>query len=164
MNPVRYPKQIGKFEFRRMQIQKVVSGAHHTLYLVSGRIYASGDFENINLGPLISSVDKASPFDIVLVDKGWDKTEDIFAGAYHSFAIKRYGGLFGWGHNESGQLGTGDYESSGSLRKVLRLNSRCVKSVAGGESHTVALMDLSLIHICRCRRYAVCRSRWSPYH
>eukprot|EP00826_Nyctotherus_ovalis_P032078 TRINITY_DN25907_c0_g1_i1.p2 TRINITY_DN25907_c0_g1~~TRINITY_DN25907_c0_g1_i1.p2 ORF type:complete len:120 (+),score=25.84 TRINITY_DN25907_c0_g1_i1:104-463(+) len=21
---------------------------------------------------------------------------------------------------------------------------------------------LSLIHICRCRRYAVCRSRWSP--
>eukprot|EP00826_Nyctotherus_ovalis_P048329 TRINITY_DN5672_c0_g1_i2.p1 TRINITY_DN5672_c0_g1~~TRINITY_DN5672_c0_g1_i2.p1 ORF type:complete len:283 (-),score=55.93 TRINITY_DN5672_c0_g1_i2:11-859(-) len=26
------------------------------------------------------------------------------------------------------------------------------------------LDDLSLIHICRCRRYAVCRSRWSPYH
>eukprot|EP00826_Nyctotherus_ovalis_P008755 TRINITY_DN12274_c0_g2_i1.p1 TRINITY_DN12274_c0_g2~~TRINITY_DN12274_c0_g2_i1.p1 ORF type:complete len:161 (+),score=21.41 TRINITY_DN12274_c0_g2_i1:61-543(+) len=24
--------------------------------------------------------------------------------------------------------------------------------------------ELSLIHICRCRRYAVCRSRWSPYH
>jgi len=27
-----------------------------------------------------------------------------------------------------------------------------------------ALMLLSLIHISRCRRYAVCRSRWSPYH
>eukprot|EP00826_Nyctotherus_ovalis_P003939 TRINITY_DN10818_c0_g1_i2.p1 TRINITY_DN10818_c0_g1~~TRINITY_DN10818_c0_g1_i2.p1 ORF type:complete len:110 (+),score=35.64 TRINITY_DN10818_c0_g1_i2:132-461(+) len=26
------------------------------------------------------------------------------------------------------------------------------------------LFNLSLIHICRCRRYAVCRSRWSPYH
>ena len=25
-------------------------------------------------------------------------------------------------------------------------------------------MYLSLIHIWRCRRYAVCRSRWSPYH
>eukprot|EP00826_Nyctotherus_ovalis_P055768 TRINITY_DN7440_c0_g2_i2.p1 TRINITY_DN7440_c0_g2~~TRINITY_DN7440_c0_g2_i2.p1 ORF type:complete len:126 (+),score=37.34 TRINITY_DN7440_c0_g2_i2:353-730(+) len=25
-------------------------------------------------------------------------------------------------------------------------------------------LTLSLIHICRCRRYAVCRSRWSPYH
>ena len=26
------------------------------------------------------------------------------------------------------------------------------------------LFWLSLIHIWRCRRYAVCRSRWSPYH
>eukprot|EP00826_Nyctotherus_ovalis_P061031 TRINITY_DN8641_c0_g1_i3.p1 TRINITY_DN8641_c0_g1~~TRINITY_DN8641_c0_g1_i3.p1 ORF type:complete len:631 (+),score=82.16 TRINITY_DN8641_c0_g1_i3:211-2103(+) len=26
------------------------------------------------------------------------------------------------------------------------------------------IVHLSLIHICRCRRYAVCRSRWSPYH
>eukprot|EP00826_Nyctotherus_ovalis_P051323 TRINITY_DN6409_c0_g1_i8.p1 TRINITY_DN6409_c0_g1~~TRINITY_DN6409_c0_g1_i8.p1 ORF type:complete len:453 (-),score=79.65 TRINITY_DN6409_c0_g1_i8:22-1380(-) len=24
--------------------------------------------------------------------------------------------------------------------------------------------DLSLIHICRCRRSTLCRSRWSPYH
>ena len=27
-----------------------------------------------------------------------------------------------------------------------------------------SVKDLSLIHIWRCRRYAVCRSRWSPYH
>eukprot|EP00826_Nyctotherus_ovalis_P043251 TRINITY_DN4533_c0_g1_i6.p1 TRINITY_DN4533_c0_g1~~TRINITY_DN4533_c0_g1_i6.p1 ORF type:complete len:230 (-),score=56.85 TRINITY_DN4533_c0_g1_i6:20-709(-) len=26
------------------------------------------------------------------------------------------------------------------------------------------VLCLSLIHICRCRRYAVCRSRWSPDH
>ena len=24
--------------------------------------------------------------------------------------------------------------------------------------------DLSLIHICRCRRYSLSRSLWSPYH
>ena len=29
---------------------------------------------------------------------------------------------------------------------------------------TVSLLDLSLIHIWRCRRYSLCRSRWSPYH
>ena len=29
---------------------------------------------------------------------------------------------------------------------------------------TVTDMGLSLIHICRCRRYSLCRSRWSPYH
>eukprot|EP00826_Nyctotherus_ovalis_P048810 TRINITY_DN5791_c0_g1_i24.p1 TRINITY_DN5791_c0_g1~~TRINITY_DN5791_c0_g1_i24.p1 ORF type:complete len:398 (-),score=77.27 TRINITY_DN5791_c0_g1_i24:13-1206(-) len=28
----------------------------------------------------------------------------------------------------------------------------------------IGVLKLSLIHICRCRRYAVCRSRWSPYH
>eukprot|EP00826_Nyctotherus_ovalis_P055562 TRINITY_DN738_c0_g1_i5.p2 TRINITY_DN738_c0_g1~~TRINITY_DN738_c0_g1_i5.p2 ORF type:complete len:123 (+),score=5.93 TRINITY_DN738_c0_g1_i5:166-534(+) len=27
-----------------------------------------------------------------------------------------------------------------------------------------AIMKLSLIHICRCRRIERCRSRWSPYH
>ena len=25
-------------------------------------------------------------------------------------------------------------------------------------------LELSLIHICRCRRLLTCRSRWSPYH
>eukprot|EP00826_Nyctotherus_ovalis_P062197 TRINITY_DN8957_c0_g1_i3.p1 TRINITY_DN8957_c0_g1~~TRINITY_DN8957_c0_g1_i3.p1 ORF type:complete len:103 (+),score=5.65 TRINITY_DN8957_c0_g1_i3:574-882(+) len=25
-------------------------------------------------------------------------------------------------------------------------------------------LELSLIHICRCRRSTLCRSRWSPYH
>eukprot|EP00826_Nyctotherus_ovalis_P027082 TRINITY_DN21117_c0_g1_i1.p2 TRINITY_DN21117_c0_g1~~TRINITY_DN21117_c0_g1_i1.p2 ORF type:complete len:127 (-),score=36.19 TRINITY_DN21117_c0_g1_i1:10-390(-) len=32
------------------------------------------------------------------------------------------------------------------------------------EEEITMLRRLSLIHICRCRRYAVCRSRWSPYH
>ena len=27
-----------------------------------------------------------------------------------------------------------------------------------------AMLGLSLIHICRCRRSTLCRSRWSPYH
>ena len=26
------------------------------------------------------------------------------------------------------------------------------------------ILYLSLIHISRCRRYSLCRSRWSPYH
>eukprot|EP00826_Nyctotherus_ovalis_P051197 TRINITY_DN6387_c0_g1_i1.p1 TRINITY_DN6387_c0_g1~~TRINITY_DN6387_c0_g1_i1.p1 ORF type:complete len:111 (+),score=31.87 TRINITY_DN6387_c0_g1_i1:73-405(+) len=28
----------------------------------------------------------------------------------------------------------------------------------------ISSFDLSLIHICRCRRIERCRSRWSPYH
>ena len=31
-------------------------------------------------------------------------------------------------------------------------------------SHYCLLQTLSLIHIWRCRRSTLCRSRWSPYH
>ena len=31
-------------------------------------------------------------------------------------------------------------------------------------TNAVAVMKLSLIHIWRCRRSTLCRSRWSPYH
>eukprot|EP00826_Nyctotherus_ovalis_P040410 TRINITY_DN3986_c0_g1_i9.p3 TRINITY_DN3986_c0_g1~~TRINITY_DN3986_c0_g1_i9.p3 ORF type:complete len:135 (+),score=25.36 TRINITY_DN3986_c0_g1_i9:605-1009(+) len=35
----------------------------------------------------------------------------------------------------------------------------------GGDNNELRTgMDLSLIHICRCRRSTLCRSRWSPYH
>ena len=33
-----------------------------------------------------------------------------------------------------------------------------------GEILGRGFISLSLIHICRCRRYSLCRSLWSPYH
>jgi len=45
------------------------------------------------------------------------------------------------------------------------LGKRLVQdAVQAGDEDLVAVHCLSLIHISRCRRYAVCRSRWSPYH
>ena len=32
------------------------------------------------------------------------------------------------------------------------------------QAYAYPLYQLSLIHILRCRRYSLCRSRWSPYH
>eukprot|EP00826_Nyctotherus_ovalis_P013723 TRINITY_DN1374_c0_g1_i2.p2 TRINITY_DN1374_c0_g1~~TRINITY_DN1374_c0_g1_i2.p2 ORF type:complete len:173 (+),score=48.03 TRINITY_DN1374_c0_g1_i2:78-596(+) len=45
-----------------------------------------------------------------------------------------------------------DYELANAV--IPRVIAKCIKNSP----------HLSLIHICRCRRYAVCRSRWSPYH
>ena len=42
---------------------------------------------------------------------------------------------------------------------IVPLGVNVAFSVTGGDE-----LLLSLIHIRRCRRYAVCRSRWSPYH
>ena len=36
--------------------------------------------------------------------------------------------------------------------------------VKGFVEMKIFLLYLSLIHIWRCRRYSLCRSRWSPYH
>eukprot|EP00826_Nyctotherus_ovalis_P010998 TRINITY_DN12871_c0_g1_i2.p1 TRINITY_DN12871_c0_g1~~TRINITY_DN12871_c0_g1_i2.p1 ORF type:complete len:215 (-),score=51.80 TRINITY_DN12871_c0_g1_i2:13-657(-) len=57
-----------------------------------------------------------------------------------------------------------------ALLSVITLVVYCVTSYNLSEDghKLVATINsiyiLSLIHICRCRRYAVCRSRWSPYH
>eukprot|EP00826_Nyctotherus_ovalis_P014232 TRINITY_DN13942_c0_g2_i1.p1 TRINITY_DN13942_c0_g2~~TRINITY_DN13942_c0_g2_i1.p1 ORF type:complete len:158 (-),score=16.72 TRINITY_DN13942_c0_g2_i1:13-486(-) len=42
--------------------------------------------------------------------------------------------------------------------------SRLIKWITENNRRAEERLRLSLIHICRCRRYAVCRSRWSPYH
>eukprot|EP00826_Nyctotherus_ovalis_P061334 TRINITY_DN8717_c0_g1_i2.p1 TRINITY_DN8717_c0_g1~~TRINITY_DN8717_c0_g1_i2.p1 ORF type:complete len:206 (-),score=45.45 TRINITY_DN8717_c0_g1_i2:9-626(-) len=49
------------------------------------------------------------------------------------------------------------------LRRIKENNEK--SDIIIGDLRTkYGTLYLSLIHICRCRRYAVCRSRWSPYH
>eukprot|EP00826_Nyctotherus_ovalis_P046273 TRINITY_DN5207_c0_g2_i2.p1 TRINITY_DN5207_c0_g2~~TRINITY_DN5207_c0_g2_i2.p1 ORF type:complete len:203 (+),score=52.12 TRINITY_DN5207_c0_g2_i2:67-675(+) len=51
-----------------------------------------------------------------------------------------------------------------ALRKfACKSNSTIHPSSQFTLEYFLGVLGLSLIHICRCRRYAVCRSRWSPY-
>eukprot|EP00826_Nyctotherus_ovalis_P006150 TRINITY_DN11424_c0_g1_i7.p1 TRINITY_DN11424_c0_g1~~TRINITY_DN11424_c0_g1_i7.p1 ORF type:complete len:114 (+),score=14.79 TRINITY_DN11424_c0_g1_i7:181-522(+) len=54
------------------------------------------------------------------------------------------------------------------LRKMAEYNKSTLSHHLGNDyplsSMFTSVLYLSLIHICRCRRYAVCRSRWSPYN
>eukprot|EP00826_Nyctotherus_ovalis_P006856 TRINITY_DN11673_c0_g1_i2.p1 TRINITY_DN11673_c0_g1~~TRINITY_DN11673_c0_g1_i2.p1 ORF type:complete len:315 (-),score=71.65 TRINITY_DN11673_c0_g1_i2:20-964(-) len=51
------------------------------------------------------------------------------------------------------------------LKKLLRVTRKNLSMTKEYNKIALSMMyKLSLIHICRCRRYAVCRSRWSPYH
>ena len=49
------------------------------------------------------------------------------------------------------------------LYLFMRVNSRLL-SLSLFSSLLAVTFILSLIHIWRCRRYSLCRSRWSPYH
>ena len=49
-------------------------------------------------------------------------------------------------------------------RRTDKWKTICSLFFKGGHKNKIELVGLSLIHIWRCRRYAVCRSRWSPYH
>ena len=48
-------------------------------------------------------------------------------------------------------------------RNYLRHGKNGLLTLANGKIELV-LIELSLIHIWRCRRSTLCRSRWSPYH
>ncbi len=143
MDSIKVPQPVGEFEFRRKKIQKVVCGAHHTLFLVDGHVSAAGDPENHNLGRLVLDRHKRDKKGIRIerVDHDRQKCVDVFAGSYHSFAIKADGKLYAWGLNNYGQLGTGDYESSRIMREVPGIDGKNVKMVVGGESHSAALMN-----------------------
>eukprot|EP00826_Nyctotherus_ovalis_P011627 TRINITY_DN13025_c0_g1_i5.p1 TRINITY_DN13025_c0_g1~~TRINITY_DN13025_c0_g1_i5.p1 ORF type:complete len:184 (+),score=39.62 TRINITY_DN13025_c0_g1_i5:158-709(+) len=61
-------------------------------------------------------------------------------------------------------------ENPEAIEKDIGFPARAFEMIASIFRNTYYYMNyhspmyLSLIHICRCRRYAVCRSRWSPYH
>jgi len=42
--------------------------------------------------------------------------------------------------------------------------SKVIPALQAEGYEVMSTQKLSLIHICSCRRYAVCRSLWSPYH
>ena len=115
MDQIKVPKIIGEYEFRKKKIQKVVCGAHYTLFLAGGQVSSVGDPENNNLGRLIlerHKKEKSMGLRIERVKHDKKKILDIFSGSYHSFAIKEDGKVYAWGLNNYGQLGIGDYENT----------------------------------------------------
>jgi alpha-tubulin suppressor-like RCC1 family protein len=141
MNPIVRPHRLGKRIFTKAkQIQKIVSGAHHTLFLASGSVFASGDLSNLNIGNKKEClISQGIP--LSLVYRGTNNCVDIFAGSKHSFMVKQNGVLFSWGYNNFGQLGTGDAVNSQELRPIRHIQGSSIADIVGGEGHTLALLD-----------------------
>lgn len=115
--PTRIPKKSTVVDLdvrvKNSIIDKVVSGSNHTVVLIGGKIFCRGDPEAYTCGRRINERHKTQnslTFDGV----GLSNTVDVWCGGYHTIAkVKKGKGFiyYGWGYNNYGQLGTGDYVS-----------------------------------------------------
>ena len=129
-------------------IQKICSGANHTLVLAGGIVHAMGDADNANLGRKVS-VRRGYTGGLILESvegrpKKNTQTIDIWAGGSHSFLLRQistsqgsHTRLYGWGMNNWGQLGVGSIENKMHPTEI-KLGKEII-SVAAGENHTIAL-------------------------
>ena len=117
-------------------ISKVVSGAHHTLLLAKGKVYAWGDSECGKIGRL-PGVRRRKVQSLTVESIGVTKAQDIFCGSLHSFLIDSDGDLLAFGLNNYGQLGIGNMVNTHIPYLVQEISD--VVSISGGEHHTIAL-------------------------
>ena len=67
------------------------------------------------------------------------KVSDVNVGDGHFFAIDNSGKVFGWGHNEYGQLGWKETNSYTTPKLVKPLSAHKINMVACGDVHTIFL-------------------------
>lgn len=127
-------------------IVQLAGGKDHVLALDSkGIVYAWGNGQQFQLGRKILERHKMAsltpqPF-------GLYNIKYIACGDYHCFAINTTGEVFAWGLNQYGQCGVADSGEleDGSLitqpTKVPELSGLSIKSLVGGEHHSIALTD-----------------------
>jgi len=114
---------------------KICCGALHNLAMkADGSVWAWGWNDRGQLGNG-SSISKTAPIQV----RALGAKVTAFAGGYsHSLAVKENGSVWAWGSNSNGQLGDDSRIDSAWPVSVRGLGLEA-KSVAAGESHSVAL-------------------------
>jgi len=142
-DPLKEPTQFGMDVFvkGKRTLDRIVSGAHHSLALTSdGKVFAWGDAESGKIGrDLRSRRRNAQAMKIESV--GARNAVNIFCGNHASFYLNQKGQLYAWGLNNHGQLGIGTKANTCVPTLVQNLKDVHIKSVAGGEHHTVAVTE-----------------------
>ena len=116
-------------------ISAIAAGGYHTLALKTdgtgvGTLWALGHNGYGQLGDA-TTVHRPSPISVL------GNVAAIFAGAYHSLAIKSDGSIVGMGMNERGQLGDGTTTLRTSPQAAFLTTG--VKQLSAGGYHTLAL-------------------------
>ena len=125
-------------------VTKILAGNHHSLLLADGRVYACGDSKTHNLGRRFTEgrgqmQPKGLRLEAISFFYKEKDVTDIFCGSFHSF-LKRNNKIYGWGKNNTGQLGNGTYDDV-ILEPTLipEFNENEVIDIQGGETHNLGL-------------------------
>jgi alpha-tubulin suppressor-like RCC1 family protein len=118
-------------------VVEMAAGYSHAIALTSsGQIYTWGVNTNGELGRgTVGGSGSATP---ALVP-GLANVIAIAAGYRHSLVLLADGTVWAWGHNDYGQLGTGDLIPSGSPRKIAGLDNVVRLGATGYADHSLAV-------------------------
>ena len=118
----------------------VAAGFYHSLALMEGgelMAWGSGDCGQLGTGRYNS---EPLPTAVKSLDAGHTCAR-IAAGEYHSVAVSERGGVFCWGLNNAGQLGTGDADRRHTPTNPSALIAVKVRLAACGASFTIAVCE-----------------------
>ncbi|ODN02865.1 putative E3 ubiquitin-protein ligase HERC4 [Orchesella cincta] len=120
-------------------VVQVAAGFFHSVVLTnSGEIYTCGSNSHGQLGLGYANGPNQTKFCLVELLVGLP-TIMVTAGGFHSFALSVSGSVFGWGKNNSGQLGVGDTDDKCQPTQLATLRSLGVTYITAGADHTAFL-------------------------
>ncbi|KAL5527250.1 hypothetical protein ACEPAG_6041 [Sanghuangporus baumii] len=143
------------------KVASVAAGNNHLVVLTTfGNIYTWGAGEQGQLGRKIierRKIHGTTPEKVTLRSRSL-KAVAVGAGNYASFAVDEKGGVWGWGLNNMGQIGTGhEDEDDNMIPQPQRIdvlspealgNGARITQIVGGEHHTLFLSSDGRVFAC----------------
>ncbi|NTU69716.1 hypothetical protein HGB13_02755 [bacterium] len=127
----------------------LASGGMHSLAINSnGSIYGWGHNTSGQLGNG-GTTSQNRPY---IVSGSLTGISSVYAGLFHSIALKNDGAVYAWGGNSTGQLGINSTDSNRTAPALLSGISS-VKSVATGGYHTLALKNDGTVYAWGANNY-----------
>lgn len=118
-------------------VKSVSAGAYHTLVIKeNGDLFSFGNNQYGQLGDSTNSGTPTANYEPIQIMSG---VKSVAAGHYHTLVVKENGELWSFGQNLSGQLGYATNVDSHIPNPVPQLVMRDIKSVSGGEQHSLAI-------------------------
>ncbi|XP_044049751.1 probable E3 ubiquitin-protein ligase HERC4 [Siniperca chuatsi] len=122
----------------KIPVSQVACGSQHSVALTKdGQVYTWGQDSRGQLGLGERKPGANSPQHLRSLSAV--PLVQIAAGGEQSFALSVSGGVFGWGRNDSGQLGLGDTTDRHTPTPVLCLNMKKTVRISCGKDHTAIL-------------------------